>query len=85
MLSFLKVLVKYLNFSTAHLYRYLYVYFYLERCYLGKKRGLLIEPFINEPRDEISNIVVCATSEGSDQPGHNRSLIRAFASRLNIL
>ena len=28
---------------------------------------------------------VCATSKGSDQSLHMRSLIRAFASRLNIL
>ena len=27
----------------------------------------------------------CGTSKGSDQPAHMRSLIRAFASRLNIL
>ena len=39
----------------------------------------------NEPRHEISNIVVRATSKGSDQPAHMRSLIRAFASRLNSL
>ena len=38
-----------------------------------------------EPRHEISNNVVCATSKGSDQPAHTRSLIRAFASHLNIL
>ena len=44
-----------------------------------------------EPLHEISNNVVCATSKGSDQPAridqpaHTRSLIRAFASRLNIL
>ena len=38
-----------------------------------------------EPRHEISNNVVGATSKGSDQPAHTRSLIRAFASRLNIL
>ena len=38
-----------------------------------------------EPRPEISNNVVCATSKGSDQPAHTRSLIRAFASHLNIL
>ena len=38
-----------------------------------------------EFRNEISNNVVCATSKGSDQPAHTRSLIRAFASRLNIL
>ena len=36
---------------------------------------------IFEPQHEISNNVVCATSKASDQ----RSLIRAFASRLNIL
>ena len=42
-------------------------------------------PVQNEPRHEISNNVVCATSKGSDQPAHMRSLIRAFASRLNIL
>ena len=34
---------------------------------------------------EISNNVVYATSKGSDQPAHTRSLIRAFASHLNIL
>ena len=38
-----------------------------------------------EPRHEISNNVVCATSEASDQPAHTRSLIRAFASRLTLL
>ena len=40
---------------------------------------------IYEPVHEISNNVVCATSKGSDQPAHTRSLIRAIASRLNIL
>ena len=40
---------------------------------------------INEPRHEISNNVVCGTSKASDQPAHTCSLIRAFASRLNIL
>ena len=40
---------------------------------------------INDQRHEISNIVVCATSKGSDQPAHTRSMIRALASRLNIL
>ena len=38
-----------------------------------------------EPQHEISNNMVCATSKASDQPAHMRSLIRAFASRLNIL
>ena len=34
---------------------------------------------------EITNNVVYTTTKGSDQPAHTRSLIRAFASRLNIL
>ena len=38
-----------------------------------------------ELQHEISNNVVSATSKGSGQPAHKRSLIRAFASRLNIL
>ena len=38
-----------------------------------------------EPVHDISNNVVCATSKGSDQPAHTCSLIRSFASRLNIL
>ena len=38
-----------------------------------------------EPQHKISNNVICATSKDSDQPAHMRSLIRAFASRLNIL
>ena len=41
--------------------------------------------FMCEPWHGISNNVVCATSKGSDQPAHTRSLIRAFASRSNIL
>ena len=40
---------------------------------------------IYDPRHEISNNVVYATSKVSDQPAHTRSLIGAFASRLNIL
>ena len=38
-----------------------------------------------EPWHGISNNVACATSKASDQPGHTRSLIRAFASPLHIL
>ena len=41
--------------------------------------------FLFEPRHEISNNVVCTTSKVSDQPAHTRGLIRAFASRLDIL
>ena len=40
---------------------------------------------IIEPRHEISNNVLCATSKASDQPVHMHSLIGAFASRLYIL
>ena len=46
---------------------------------------LVVEYFnIIEPVHEISNNVVCATSKVSDQPAHTHSLIRAFASHLNI-
>ena len=41
------------------------------------------EEEVNEPRHEISNNMVCGTNKASDQPAHTRSLIRAFASRLN--
>ena len=40
---------------------------------------------IIEPGHGISNNVVCATTKASDQPAHTCSLIRAIASRLNIL
>ena len=43
------------------------------------------QSFIYESGHEIPNNVVCATSKASDQPAHMRSLIRAFARRLNIL
>ena len=43
------------------------------------------ESILIEPQHEISNNVVCATSIGSDQPAHKHSLIRAFASCLDIL
>ena len=44
------------------------------------------EMTIYEPRHEISNNMVCATSKDSDQPTvRMRSLIRMFASHLNIL
>ena len=48
-------------------------------------KTVLLSTKINEPRHEISNNVVCATSKASDQPAHMRSPIRAFTSRLNIL
>ena len=38
-----------------------------------------------DPWYGLSNNVVCVTSKTSDQPAHTRSLITAFASRLNIL
>ena len=38
-----------------------------------------------EPRHEISNSVICATSKASVQPAHTRSLVRALSGRLNIL
>ena len=40
---------------------------------------------IIEPGHEISSSVVCATSKASDEPAGMLSLIRGFASSLNIL
>ena len=48
-------------------------------------KGFVFWSVVYEPVHEISNNVVCATSKGSDQPAHTRTLIRAFASCLNIL
>ena len=59
----------------------------LRKELMGSLRGdiFMIETFnINEPRHEISNNVVCATSKASDQPTHKRSLIKAFASHLKF-
>ena len=50
-----------------------------------KLSGVVLIMLINEPRHEIFNNVVCATSEASDQPAHTYSLIRAFACHLSIL
>ena len=63
-------------------YRHLYSEKELDILAFGAldKRALL-----TEPRHEISNNVVCATNKASDQPAHTRSLIRAFAIRLNSL
>ena len=57
------------------------------KIYLGSffSPWLFVYMMVIEPVHEISNNVVCATSEASDQPAHTRSLIRAFASRLSIL
>ena len=48
------------------------------------KRIFIANTYLNifEPGHEISNNEVCATSKGSDQPAHMRSLIRALARRL---
>ena len=37
-----------------------------------------------EPQHVSSNNGVCATSKGSDQPAQTRSVLIAFARRLNI-
>ena len=54
----------------------------LAKC-VGKNRYAVLVDII-KPQYELSNNVVCATSKASDQPAHTRSLIRAFASRLDI-
>ena len=52
---------------------------------LASKQSHIHFDLRNEPRHEITNDVVCATSKASDQSVHTHSLIRAFASRLNTL
>ena len=58
-----------------------------QRCYAGHRDCFMwiLDSPIYEQQSEISNNVVCATSKVSDQPVHVRSLIRAFASCLNVL
>ena len=48
-------------------------------------KAILSITIIIESWHKISNNVVCSTGKASDQPAHTHSLIRAFASRLNIL
>ena len=50
-------------------------------CWKSHETFYFNEMLRNEPRHEISNNVICATSKASDQPAHARSLIRAFAVR----
>ena len=53
----------------------------MEKCIVLNIFNILI----NEPVHEIFSNVLCVTNTASDQPAHTRSLIRAFASRLNII
>ena len=57
---------------------------WLLRAKLVQEDNVVRYKIIHEPVHEISNNVVCVTSKASDQPAHTRSLIRAFANRLNI-
>ena len=67
--------------------------FYMRRFYFGlvyiacqdRRAVMQTDSIIIEPRHELSNNVLCATSKASDQPAHAHSLIRAFARALNIL
>ena len=56
-----------------------------ENNYNFTLKTMIYNVSIYEPRHEISNNMVCVTSKASDQSAHMRSLIRAFASRLNII
>ena len=64
---------------------------YSEMCFKGtalyseENRMLNIYVIMIRAQNEMSNNLTCANSKGSDQPAHARSLIRAIASRLNIL
>ena len=69
----------------------LYMWPFLVNSHLLKSFGCVVsyEWFtlntLNDPAHEISKIAVCATGKVSDQSAHTRSLIRAFASRLDII
>ena len=50
------------------------------------EKMITINNVIIGPRPDVFNNVVCETSKtSSDQPANTRSLIRAFANRLNII
>ena len=86
-----------LEFSVHHIFLYILCFservifyftnhvFYLCTDTVSYKDRFDKHQIIYEPRHNISNNVLCATSKGSDPPAHMRSLIRAFASCLNIL
>ena len=73
-----------INCSLADMTTFSY-YFTVNMEGLDIETVLLSTHNIYEPLHEIYNNVVYATSKGSDQPAHTRSLIRAFASHLSIL
>ena len=59
--------------------------FIINNCPLLSYMHICTFGSIYETQHEVSNNVVCAISKCSNQSAHTRSLIRAFASRLNIL
>ena len=72
------------NIFNLHMRRFFFGLVYNRQCLL--KIQLMNQKHLRyKPVHEISNNLVCATSKASDQPAHTRSLIRAFASRMNIL
>ena len=68
--------------KVSHYFKYTFI---TGKRYMNKYKLKLVNQVLVEPRHEISNNVACATSNASDQLAHTRILIRAFASRLNIL
>ena len=81
--SKLHVHVLYIFFIVRHYIYITYSYYLLKWFYMFLFDNLLY--MLIEPQHEISNNVICTTSKASDQPAHMHSLIRACASRLNIL
>ena len=69
--------------QTVHMHSLISAFVVCKGFELGT--GFLKVLLNNEPVHEISNNMVCATCNASDQPAQKRSLIRAFASRLSIL
>ena len=80
----------YQSFSnTEHPHHYHHRHRNLHHHLLSKRNFIAYQATMmqlwNEPRHEISNNVICATSKASNQPAHTHSLIKAFAGRLYIL
>ena len=60
-------------------------YAIIQQCNISNIRCIVTAAFDKEPRHEISSNVVHANGKGSDQPVHTHRLIRASASRLNVI
>ena len=76
--------IYYVSLSRVKKLDALYILNLIQVAYALDERVTSEMQRLSEPRHEISNNVVCATSKASDQPARMHRLIRAFDSHLNI-